>query len=78
MPQSSVLGTLSFILYASELFSILEKKLIGYADDSTLLAVVPSSAVGVTIAETLSHDLVKISEWCDLSRMKLNVSKTNL
>ena len=29
----------------SELFSILENKLIGYADDSTLIAVVPSPVV---------------------------------
>ena len=36
VPQSSVLGPLLFLLYTSELFSILENKLIGYADDSTL------------------------------------------
>ena len=33
VPQGSVLGTLLFLLYTSELFSILENKLIGYADD---------------------------------------------
>ena len=31
--QGSVLGPLFFFLYTSELFSILENKLIGYADD---------------------------------------------
>ena len=31
--QSSVLGPLLFLLYTSELFSILENKLTGYADD---------------------------------------------
>ena len=40
--QGSVLGPLLFLLYTSELFSILENNLIGYADDSTLIAVVPS------------------------------------
>ena len=40
--QGSVLGPLLLVLYTSELFSILENKLIGYADDSTLIAVVPS------------------------------------
>ena len=35
------MGPLLFLLYTSELFSILENKLIGYADDSTLMAVVP-------------------------------------
>ena len=34
VPQGSVLGQLLFLLYTSELFSILENKLIGYADDS--------------------------------------------
>ena len=43
--QGSVLGSLLFLLYTSELFSILENKLIGYADDSTLIAVVPSPGV---------------------------------
>ena len=36
VPQCDVLGPLLFLLYTSELFSILENKLIGYADDSTL------------------------------------------
>ena len=33
VPQGSVLGPLLFLLYTSELFSILENKLISYADD---------------------------------------------
>ena len=75
VPQGSVFGTLLFLLYTSEIFSILENKLIGYADDFTLIAV-PSPGVTVTVAESLSRGLVKISEWCDLWGMKLNASKT--
>ena len=33
VPQGSVLGPFLFLLYTSELSSILENKLIGYADD---------------------------------------------
>ena len=44
-PQGSALGPLLFLLYTSELFSILENKLICYADDPTLIAVVPSQAL---------------------------------
>ena len=33
--QGSVFGPLLFLLDTSEIFSILENKLIGYADDST-------------------------------------------
>ena len=57
-------------------FSILENKLIGYADDSTLIAVVPSPGVRVAVAESLRSDLTKVSEWCGIWGMKLNSSKT--
>ena len=67
---------LLFLLYTSELFSILENKLIGYADYSTLMAFVPSPGVRVAVAESLILDLGRVSEWCDLWLMKLNASKT--
>ena len=76
VPQGSVLGPLLFFLYTSELFSILKNKLIGYADDSTLMAVVPSPGIRVAVAESLIHDLGRVSEWCDLWGMKVNASKT--
>ena len=74
----SVFGSLLVLLYTSELFSILENKLIGYADDSTFRAVVPSPGVRVAVTESLSLDLVNVSEWCDLWQMKLNASKTKV
>ena len=49
---------------------------IGYADDSTLIAVVPSQGLRVAVAESPSRDLVKVSEWYDVCGMKLNESKT--
>ena len=55
----------------------MENKLIGYADDSTLMAVVPSPGVRIAAAETLIRDLGRVSEWCDLWETKLNASKTN-
>ena len=65
-----------FLLYTSKLFSILENKLIGYADDSTLMALVLSPGIRVAVAESLIHDLGRVSEWCDLSGLKLNANKT--
>ena len=59
-----------------ELFSILENKLICYADDTTLMAVVPSPGARVTVAKSLNRDLVRVNAWCDLWGMKLNASKT--
>ena len=64
--SGSVLGPLLFFLYTSELFSILENKQIGYADYSTLMAVVPSPGVRVAVAESLIGDLGRVSDWCDL------------
>ena len=48
----------------------------GYADDSTLMAVVPSTGTQVTVAESLNRDLIRVNAWCDLWGMKLNASKT--
>ena len=44
------------------LFSILENRLIGYANDSTLMAVLTSPGVIVTVAESLIRDLGRVSE----------------
>ena len=76
MPEGSVLCPLLFLLCTSELFFILKNKLIGDADDSTLMAVVPSPGVRVTVAESPIRDHGRVNEWCDLLEMKLNSSKT--
>ena len=72
--HGSVFGPLLFLLYTSDVFAILENKLIGYADDSTLMAVVPSSDIRVAVAESLNHDFGRVSKWCDLLGMKFNAS----
>ena len=59
-----------------EAFSILENKQIGYADDNTVMADAALSGIRVTVAESLIRDHGRVSEWCDLWRMKLNVNKT--
>ena len=76
VPQGCVLGPLLFLLYTSEIFSILENKLIGYADDSTFMAVVLSPGVRAALAESLIRDLGWVWERCELWGMKLNASKT--
>ena len=48
----------------------------GYADDSTLVAVVPSAGGRVAVSETMNHDLNRVSVWCNLWGMKLYASKT--
>ena len=53
----------------------MENRLIGYADYSTLMAVVPSPGVRVAVAESLIRDLGRVSKWYDLWGMKLNAGK---
>ena len=74
--QGSVLGRLLFLLYTSELFTILQNKFIGYTDHPTLKAVVQSPGVRVAVAESLIRDLGRVSEWCDLWGTKLNARTT--
>ena len=50
VPQGSVLGPLLFLLYTAELFSVVENRLYGYTDDSTLVAVVPSPSERVAVS----------------------------
>ena len=70
VPQGSVFGPLLFLLYTSELYSILENKLIGYADGFILMAYVPPKAL-VKVAESLMHDLGKVRSYLSLSRMNI-------
>ena len=50
LPQGTVLGQQLFLLHTAELFSTVENKLYGYADDSTLVAVLPSLGERVDVS----------------------------
>ena len=50
----------------------MENKLYGYADDSTLVAVVPLPGEKVAVSESMNRDLNRVSVWCNLWGMKLN------
>ena len=76
VPQGSVLGPLLFILYTQDMWVGLENELVAYADDATLIAVIPSSDQRLLVSESLNRDLTRINEWCRLWGMKLNSKKT--
>ena len=76
VPQGSVLGPLLFILYTHDMWFGLENMLVSYADDATLLAVVPSPAARLDVTDSLNRDLAKISSWCRNWGMLMNPTKT--
>ena len=54
VPQGDVLGPHLFILFASEMFELVENRLFACADDSTLLAVVRKTAGRPAVAASLT------------------------
>ena len=74
MSRGSVFGPQLSLLYTAELVTILENMLYGYADDSTLVAVVPSPGEREAVTEFLNLNTVTI--WYDLCGIKLNARKT--
>ena len=65
-----------FSHYTHDKWFGLENMLVSYADDATLLALIPSPNVSSDVTESLDRDLSKISTWCNLWGMKLNPNKT--
>ena len=75
--RGSVLGLQLFLLYTAKLFSKVKNKLLGYADDSSLVAVVLYLLLRiVAVTASIIRDLNRVSVWCNQWGMKLNTSKT--
>ena len=75
VPRGSVLGSLLFILYTSEMFELVGNRLFAYVDDSTVLAVVRKPADRHAVAASLDGDLARIQEWCNHWCMMQNPNK---
>ena len=75
VPQGNVLGQ-QYSPSTPRISPYWENKLYCYADDSTLIAVVPSQCERVAVTEFLNRDLNRVSSmWCNPCDMNLNASK---
>ena len=75
VPQGSVLEPLLFRLYTSELFHRVGNYIVGYADDTTIYAVIPRQLSRPRVMESLNKDLAIITSWCLQYHMRLNLKK---
>ena len=54
------------------------KTVVGYADDATLVRVVPKPSDSTSVTDSFNADLAVISNWCMRWGMKLNAGKTKV
>ena len=76
VPQGIVLRQLMlFILYNFKLFHILGSYIVGYANDTTIYAVIRTQHSCPQVMKLLNQDLASIDSWCLKWHMRLNPRK---
>ena len=78
VPQGSCAGPILYLLYASTMKEVVPDNidLHGYADDHALKIHFSPSKSEVSAISTLEDCAVKIKQWMDSNRLKMNASKT--
>lgn len=76
VPQGSILGPLLYILYTNELPCILNKPIIQFADDASIIFSEPRK--NPNIEENVFKSLATLENWFASLNLKLNVNKTQL
>ena len=75
VPQGSILGPISFILYISDLCNVSDfLKFVLFADDTNFFASGDNIA---NLCENINRELLKINDWFKINKLSLNFSKTN-
>ena len=73
VPQGSILGPLSFLIYVNDMPDTVKCKLLLYADDSAILVSGKDTAY---IEETLSKELHSVRDWLTDNKLSLHLRKT--
>ena len=74
--QGRVFEPLLFIFYNSELFHIVGNHIVGYADDTTIYAIIPRQLSHPQVIKSLNQDLAAVNSWFLKWRMRPNSKKT--
>jgi hypothetical protein len=73
VPQGSFLGPLLFSIFTNDLLSVINKaRVVMYADDSTIYS---TASECNELTDVLSSELRMVSEWVDVKKLVLNISK---
>lgn len=67
-----------YLLYTTEILTVFENNIYGYADGFTFFAVVLSPDDRGAATESLNSDLRMVSQWCALGGIKLKESSSKV
>lgn len=74
VPQGSNLGPLLFLIFIDDLINLLDTDRLMFADDLKIY----TSISTLEDCLNLQSNLNKVNQWCDLNKLKLNVSKCKI